>query len=180
MLDALYREHYAVLCWRLRRDYPSATDDLVHDAVIEALIAFWHHPDRFDPERRNLARYLTSIARNRLCDQWKRTPQSLPLDEEIAAPGDLADDVASRLLLADLSALVWQAVRDVDERAVARCWLLGERATGQAPSSERLARYRARDRLVRRLRRLSASEAHSASPAPPATGASRQPNRRAA
>jgi DNA-directed RNA polymerase specialized sigma24 family protein len=181
--EAVYCGYYARLCRLLRADYPAADPDHIHDAVTDALVAFWRQRERYDPTKSSLMHYLLLIARRALFNLWRAERPSVPLDPSLAVAGCIAEHVLSELAAADLRCIAWQAARDPAERAIVSCWLRGERATEQTTGLSRRERDQARDGLTRRLRRLSditASEGRSAPRASPGAQASHQPDRRAA
>ena len=74
-----------LLAGRLRRQFPTVDADQVHDAVVDALLNYIEHPQRYDPARGSLAHYLTLSARgdvlNLLRRETRRSQRLVPLED---------------------------------------------------------------------------------------------------
>lgn len=176
-------EHFLPrLTRRLGARFRTTDPELVHDAVVTALLDYATHPERFDPTRRSLAGYLFMAAQGDLLNLRQRHRQWIegetpvdPVELETAARNTInetddplgervaADDAAARLL-----AWASQVVRTDEERTALGLMLEGERATetfaralglADLPVSTQRARVNAiKDRLTKRLRRLQRND----------------------
>ena len=91
--------NYGGLVWALARKF-SANHADAEDAVQEVFIEVWRHAGRFDPEVGSEATYITTIARRRLIDRYRRRgrqPDTAPIQEELVeAPDSFVDQVELR------------------------------------------------------------------------------------
>jgi len=79
-------QKYGGLVWSIARKLlPNHAD--AEDAVQEVFIEIWRHANRFDPRVSSESTYITTIARRRLIDHFRRRsrePQMDPIEEEMA------------------------------------------------------------------------------------------------
>ena len=162
-LDPLFR--------RLRRAYPHVDEDLVVDAVTDAILALIRHPSSYDPRRGSLGSYLWMSARGDLNNALERQnrqrgregptdpvellahERNFRMQESIEEP---AVETAGGQLLA--------TVVDPVDRQVLALMLHGERRTEAyaevlritdlPPAEQRRIVKRHKDRIRKRLRRL--------------------------
>lgn len=170
---------------RLNGRWPGlAHTDACHDAAVEVLVMYLVDPNRYDPNRASLVGWLVMQAhgdlKNDHASKLRRferdwlVESELPPDPNTDAPPMVGDQVASHdTVLAVETSAVFAAVRAAfpDERDRQLIWLTcieGSRSTDEAarvlglenlPSAERTAQVkRAKDRVMRRLRRLGLDE----------------------
>lgn len=156
MTDTEYRELYPALVRALRRRFPRADGDLIHDAVTGALVDHWQRPWRHDPGRLSLFRYLRMAAVRNLLNLLPGHPAAVPIPpwHPCAVTGRGVDDeVVAAIAARDLIAWVIALARDEDEREVVRWWLAAGWCAHGAGTGANGARRRAYNRLVARLRR---------------------------
>lgn len=173
----LFACHAASLARQLASTFRTTDPDLIHDAVVSALLDVGEHAERFDPSRRSLTGYLFMVARrdllNLLDKHRPRLEHETPVDPvELERVGRNITVLAHDVLGADLAdreateTLVRQAMgvaQTEEERVVMRLMLDGEKATEvfataigltALPVGEQRSRvYAVKDRLVKRLRR---------------------------
>lgn len=92
--EPLIRRVYAYVAYRVGDGHDA--EDITSDVFERAL----RHQDQFDPKRGEVAAWLVGIARRCISDHFADRP--IPVDEvpEQAAPGELADDAATRIDMA--------------------------------------------------------------------------------
>lgn len=149
---------------------------LVRDAVIDALLKYIENPERFDPERGKLSAYLLMSARgdllNKLKSEQRRRLREVHVDNVELQPhlrNTLIEDGESTrlpfgLTMADIEAHVEQIITDQRDRQILELILDGERKTEHYSQilgitdlnirDQRQQVKRAKDRLVKKLRRL--------------------------
>ena len=159
------------------RGFHATDPDLVHDAIVTALLDYAEHPERFDPHRRSLGGYLYMAARGDLLNliekrQRRRDRETGNDPVELETMGrnimsEQADPVGNDLVDREAAqALVQQAMgvaRTEEERIVVRLMLDGERMTdafsralgleGLPLVAQQRQIYVVKDRLSKRLRR---------------------------
>ena len=82
--------NYGGLVWSLARKF-SANHADAEDAVQEVFIEVWRHAGRFDPQVGSEATFITTIARRRLIDRYRRRgrqPDTAPIQEELVEAAD--------------------------------------------------------------------------------------------
>jgi len=162
-LDALYRREagpvyrYALaLC---------ANPAWAADATQDAFIALATRPGAFDAARGPLGAYLAGIARNGLRSRWREAQGEEPLpdgdDEGERAGADssgAADSPETRLVRAQTSAAVWQALRQLPaaQREALVLVDLQERPYAEAAQVAGIELNTLRTRLHRARARLAA------------------------
>ncbi|MFZ0819196.1 MAG: sigma-70 family RNA polymerase sigma factor [Candidatus Acidiferrales bacterium] len=119
--EALFRE----VGPRLRsflRIYSGAQVE-AEDIVQETFLQMWKRPNAFDPARGTLKQYLYGIARKRVAQKWRETPQSLASAEHREAQPGLVVDPKSSGAGGGLAAAMREGLMrlDVDERGL--LWL---------------------------------------------------------
>ena len=82
--------NYGGLVWSLARKF-SANHADAEDTVQEVFIEVWRHAGRFDPQVGSEATFITTIARRRLIDRYRRRgrqPDTAPIQEELVEAAD--------------------------------------------------------------------------------------------
>jgi DNA-binding response OmpR family regulator len=169
-VDQIVADLLPVLRQRLRARFATAADEMIHDAVVDALMEYRTHPTRYDPTRGvQVADYLLFAARRDLLNRFdaerrraaheETTPDGALPEPPTPAPDDIPCSGRSSTI-----ALRHVAVTEA-ERTVFRLWRRGERRTsayasalrlGALPISEQRVRVnRIKDRVVRRIRRFA-------------------------
>ena len=177
-------ERYAPRLTRwLAARFATTNAELIHDAVVTALLDYAERPDRFDPNRRSLAGYLRMAARGDLLNLRDRHRQWIVEGESPADPVELetaarnstyetadpiGDQIADEDSAARLLAQARQVAHTAEERTALDLMLAGERSTAtfaQAlgwsylPVAVQRSRVNAlKDRLTKRLRRLQGDD----------------------
>jgi RNA polymerase sigma-70 factor (ECF subfamily) len=147
-------------------------------ALLDAVVAYWRRPGRYDPARASLATYIAMIAARKLKNlargDWRRLARLTRLTRalEVApsvmdASPSVMDSTASRQRLPDVRLLA----RTAEERAFLEAKLGGERQTtalaarlglrDRPPAEQRRAVKRIMDRLRARGRRFVKNKAGS-------------------
>jgi RNA polymerase sigma-70 factor, ECF subfamily len=172
----LFRHFSSLLVRRLAVRYQTTDPELIEEAVSQALLDYFTHPDRYDPSKRSLRGYLAMSAERDLQNlRQARQSRSRLLREE--NPGELDDqarrqweaggDVADEIAEDETAQALWEkamaVARTDEERIVQRLRLEGERSTAvyaaalgwaDLPFDEQQRRlYRVKDRLDQRFRR---------------------------
>ncbi len=169
--------HFAVsLFRRLTARYPTTDPDLVEQAVSQALLDYFVHPERYDATKRSLRGYLAMAAERDLLSLRQVRPRRtraireaspVELDAEARRQweegGDIADAIAEDETASELWTEAMSIARTDEERTVQRLRLEGERSTAanaatlgwtDLPFTEQQRRlYRIKDRLDQRWRR---------------------------
>lgn len=178
----LFGCHAASLTRQLTARFPTTDPDLIHDAIVTALLDVAEHPDRYDPGRRSFGGYLHMVAHGDLLNllEKQRRRRAHETDDD---PVELADrgrniltggidPVATRVLDQDaVAALTEQAMsvaRTEEEQIVMRLMLDGERATeafaaalgmdALSTATQQAHVFRVKDRLAQRLRRRRSTD----------------------
>ena len=162
---------------QLAARFPTTDPDLIHDAIVTALLDVAEHPERFDPERRSFGGYLHMVASgdllNLIAKQQRRRKHEMADDPvELESAGRnirsgqadaVGEEVADRESAATLAQLAMAVAQTEEERVVMRLMLDGERATevfaralgiaALSPAAQRAHVYGIKDRLTKRLRR---------------------------
>ncbi len=162
---------------RLAGLFPKLDDPhFVRDAVIDALLNYVEHPERFDPNRGKLSSYLYMSARgdllNRLKSETRRRAREVRLEDVELCPSlrnilieDRNDiELPSGLSMADIESSVGQIVTNPTDKKLLELMLDGERKTERYAEvlgishlnadEQRRQVKRAKDRLTKRLQRL--------------------------
>lgn len=163
---------------RLTSLFPKLDDPhFVHDAVVDALLNYVQHPERFNPIRGKLSAYLFMSARgdllNRLKSEARRRAREMRLEDVELHPTlrnmlvegeDEEVDIPSGMSISDLKDSVRQVVTNQTDRKLLELMLDGESKTecyGEVLSisdlpidEQRQQVKRAKDRLTKRLQRL--------------------------
>jgi len=170
--------HYLpLLTRRLQAKYRTTDEDLVQQAVTEALLDHIERPARFDPTRRSLRGYLLMAAERDLQNlraHWQhRVEQERLLDpvefdaatrkRTIEAGDQVGATVAERDAADRRAARIMDAAQTEEERRVLRLMMDDEKATevfaaalgiGHLPPRKQRDRvYAIKDRLIKRARR---------------------------
>jgi len=161
----------------LRRRYLALPREAVADAANDALLALIRHPERYEPGRLPLLKYLTLIADRKLIDMIRQkirdssriefvgglvelaaAESKEPLDENAPGPGDDPDRLPPELL-----GWIEATLPDPADRAFVNLMSEGERdaasyarliGAAELPDKERAAAVkRNRDRILKRLQR---------------------------
>lgn len=173
----LFECHAASLTRQLAARFPTTDPDLIHDAVVTALLDVAEHPERYDSSRRSFGGYLHMVAQGDLLNllEKQRRRRAHETDDD---PVELAergrnilsggiDPVATRVMDQDaVAALTEQAMgvaRTEEEQIVMRLMLDGEKATeafaealgleALSTAAQRAHVFGVKDRLTKRLRR---------------------------
>lgn len=157
--------------------YRTTDREVIHDAVVDALLDYVEQPDRFDPTRRSLVGFLRMAAERDLQNARPRHVRRLEQESggdpvELEAVGrnieairgrDVGDEVADEDAAGRLLAEVMALMEDNDERTVLRLQIGGARDTatfaealgwGTLSAAEQRTRVnRLKDRVTKRLRR---------------------------
>ena len=161
----------------LQGKYRTTDPDVVHDAVVDALLDYVERPAQYDPSRRSLIGYLRMAAERDLQNARPRhvrrreqesggDPVELEAsggNREIAQGRDVGDEVADAEAAARLRAEAMALMEDDQERIVLGLLLDGVRETTAfanglgwshlAPADQRDRVNRLKDRVTKRLRR---------------------------
>jgi DNA-binding response OmpR family regulator len=169
-VDEIVADLLPVLRQCLRARFPTVAGEMIHDAVVDALMEYRTHPTRYDPARGvPLGGYLLFAARrdllNRLDAERRRAArEDITADGVLPEPAAIAPD--DMLWSGGPSRIALRHVAITEaERTVFQLWKRGERKTSVYASALRLdplpiAEQRVRvnrikDRVVRRIRRLA-------------------------
>ncbi len=163
---------------RLQARYPGIRDpSLLDDAAADALLDFLEHPERFDPTRSDLFRYLLMSARgdlrNALDKERRREAKGislLPVEEVEDVRNQIQEDHEEMLdalgvdTLEELRTLTEGAITDPVDRRILELMLEGERDTAvfaevlglkdADPHEQEREVKRHKDRIKVRLKRL--------------------------
>jgi hypothetical protein len=164
--------------WLLRA-FPHVDPHLVEDAATDAVLDTAQHPERYDPARLPLARYLRMAARGDLLNAWKSAQRRAAHHASLDAvelhgvarnpttedTDDPAEIVARRGNTAPGLLAAVRATFDPQEQAVVALMLDGERRTSVyarlldlehlTTADQAREVKRVKDRLDKRLRRLA-------------------------
>ena len=174
----LCRQHLFPLTQKLKAHFRTTDLDLIHDAVVSALLDYAERPHQYDPSRRSLAGFLYMVASRDLLNLRERHRPRLELE-------NLVDDVGFESLTRNMVVSGGDTVFDIvadhetsealmvraesvatteEERLVIRLMLVGERATGVyadvlglltlTEAEQRTHVNAIKDRLSKRLKRL--------------------------
>ena len=124
-------QRYSRLLWKVAGSVlsgPGSAED-TEECVAEVFIQLWQRPEDFDPARGSLKSYLSTVARNKAIDRFRRLSRhpSLELNEDILGSDP---DPAELLSLRERSALLAEAVETLPqaERDIAvRRWCYGQK-----------------------------------------------------
>ena len=83
----------------------------VEEVASDVFLALWTHAGELDPEK-GLRPWLGTVARNKAVDRLRRAGASLPLPEEVPAPGPGPQEAAERMEQAEV---LWRAVEALGE-----------------------------------------------------------------
>lgn len=162
---------------RLSGLFPRLDDPhFVHDAVVDALLNYIQHPERFDPIRGRLSAYLFMSARgdllNKLKSESRRRTREVRLEDvefhpslrNISIEHDNGVEPPSGLSMADIESSVRQVITNQTDKRLLELILDGERKTEYYAEvlgishldidEQRRQVKRAKDRLTKRLQRL--------------------------
>jgi RNA polymerase sigma-70 factor (ECF subfamily) len=119
-------DRYGALVWSLVRE-STRDPSQAEDAVQEIFISIWKAAERFDPERGSETVFLTTIARRRLIDRFRRRsrgPDIEPLDEVVAAEDDAG---LRRVELDDEASPAFAALRQLEpqQKRLIELWVVG-------------------------------------------------------
>ena len=171
-------QHFlAPISQRLQAKYRTTDADVVHDAVVDALLDYVERPEQYDPTRRSLLGFLLMAAERDLQNARPRhvrrqqhesggDPVELETSGgniEIARGRDVGDEMADEDAATRLRAEAMAVMADDQERTVLRLMLDGVRETAAyarelgwlnlTPSAQREQVNRLKDRVTKRLRR---------------------------
>lgn len=154
----------ANLGWRFR--HVDAT--ILHDAAVDALLAYLGEPARYDPSRAKLSTYLTFNAARKVADRLRSDRRRGRNESAFAKTRSPTCEPAfgTRPIRAHviLQRLIRAASTDARERRFLAAWCAGERSAprlstylgmnGADPASQARAVRRAAGRLIPRLRHI--------------------------
>lgn len=173
----LFTCHARSLTRQLVARFPSTDPDLIHDALVTALLDVAERPERFDPGRRSFSGYLHMVARADLLNlleklRRRRDHEMVGDPVELEAAGrnigartidPVGEESADREAAATLAQQAMAVAQTEEERIVMQLMLDGERATevfaktlglaSLSPAARRAQVYAVKDRLTKRLRR---------------------------
>lgn len=167
--DASARDELcALLLPRLRRlvraRFRAVDQDMIEDAVVDALMSYLRCPARYVPAIARLDTYLVSIASRTCIDLYRRARQCRARDGTWRREFRQASTLPSTPVEHLVSQVVAVAAMTVDEQRLLRARIYGEgrpemslaaHDCRNSPGLENLRRKRAIDRLQARLRRLA-------------------------
>lgn len=151
---------------RLRRAFPRTSDDVRHDAAVDALVGYWIRPDQYDQQRGvPLEAYLYQAARRNVIDVHRSEARRRARE---CAYAQIVRTLASPRWLVAASAfqerltLCGASIASTTERSALCLWASGEGVLVIAaalgidalPASHQRAEVkRFKDRMIKRLRR---------------------------
>jgi RNA polymerase sigma-70 factor (ECF subfamily) len=166
---------------RLYSLFPKLDDPhWVHDAVVDALLNYVQHPEKYSPVRGKLSAYLFMSARgdllNRLEREGRRRKKEIPLEDVELHPimrnilveeENTGDQIPYGMSISGLTEALNQVIKDQVDKELLDLIIDGERKTecyskilgiSHLPIDEQRKQVkRAKDRLTKRLRRLGKS-----------------------
>ena len=139
----LFACHAASLTRQLATSYRTTDADLIHDAIVTALLDHAERPERFDPSRRSLGGYLRMAAERDLLNLRAKHRRRLERETvgdpvELQAQGRnigsepldrLGENVADQEAADEIVARAMSVTRTEEERIVMRLVLAEEKAT---------------------------------------------------
>jgi CheY-like chemotaxis protein len=171
--DMAAREQLAVkLLPRLERQlrarrFGAISDDLVHDAVVDAFVEYITNPVRYDPSKTRLSAYIYLVARRNLMnlrqvERRRMAREAMQVPTEARYPAVLVEPASRTFALSRVRTLLREFT--ADELRVLRLWLRGERRTetfarALSPSAlsfadQRTTVRRIKERVIRRIQRF--------------------------
>jgi RNA polymerase sigma-70 factor (ECF subfamily) len=171
----------------LARRHPEVDSSIPTTAAIDAILDFAEHPERFDPSRSSLRRYLLMAGegdlRNALRAEARHRKRRAPVDvvEQAAATGNIeetalgagdpvGDEVVTRIVAHEARRRLAELTPSKVERAAMELLITGERRTdpyaellgiAHLPAVERRRQVkRLKDRLTKRLQRSKGELSH--------------------
>jgi RNA polymerase sigma-70 factor (ECF subfamily) len=103
LMRALHAEHASALWWYALR-LTGGDAGRAQDAVQEALLRAWRHPEVLDPSRGSARGWLLRTVRNVLIDEWRSRqvrPEVVTDEVPEVVVGDLADSAVQSWLVAE-------------------------------------------------------------------------------
>lgn len=145
-----YTPYVSTVVWRTAGS-AAAREDL-EETVSDVFLALWTHAGELDPEK-GLRPWLGTVARNKAVDRLRRAGASLPLPEEVPAPGPGPQEAAERMEQAEVLWRAVEALGEPDSALFLRHYWYGEKL-GDAARALGLSTVAAKTRLSRGRKKL--------------------------
>ncbi len=89
----------------------SSTGGIAEEVTQDVFLAFWKHPEKFDPARGSLQAYLGTLAHHRAVDHVRRDASRTAREDRVASTTQMSiDDLPEQVLARDTSGRVRAAV----------------------------------------------------------------------